>query len=128
MADRIVYTKFSNDRARQYCIKTDIIKRDENKVVRKEALIPESRSHILAMLQTEQKLGDMLSRSKMVPNHIVGSGEDYVEFEYIQGQAYDEILDDYVLCGDLVAQWIFTATGELTVRKCTGATFPKLHI
>ena len=100
MADRIVYTKFSNDRARQYCIKTDIIKRDENKVVRKEALIPESRSHILAMLQTEQKLGDMLSRSKMVPNHIVGSGEDYVEFEYIQGQAYDEILDDYVLCGD----------------------------
>ena len=84
MADRIVYTKFSNDRARQYCIKTDIIKRDENKVVRKEALTPESRSHILAMLKTEQKLGDMLSRSKMVPNHIVGSGEDFVEFEYIE--------------------------------------------
>ena len=91
--DKIIYTKFSNDRATQYMIATDIIAYDDQRIVRKRAASKEAIKHVLNANEQCKKLEKTLQNTGFVVNKIIGSGMDYVDFEYIEGQSFEQFLD-----------------------------------
>ncbi len=59
-----IYSKYSNERARQFAIRTDICKKaDGEKSVRKYALYPEGREHICHMEKSYEKLSSCYADS-----------------------------------------------------------------
>ena len=61
---RVIYSKYSNERARQFAIRTDICKKaDGEKSVRKYALYPEGREHICHMEKSYEKLSSCYADS-----------------------------------------------------------------
>ena len=60
----MIYSKYSNERARQFAIRTDICKKaDGEKSVRKYALYPEGREHICHMEKSYEKLSSCYADS-----------------------------------------------------------------
>ena len=99
--EKILYTKYSNDRASPFRIATQIIEQNEKKIVRKTAMEEVARSHVLAMKKHEIALNEMFSGTKFKANKIVSFGEDFVDFEYLEGTSYDQILDGYLKNKDM---------------------------
>lgn len=99
--EKILYTKYSNDRAAPFRITTQIIERNGKKIVCKSAMEESSRSHVLAMKKHESALNEMFSGTKFKANKILASGEDFVDFEYLEGTSYDQILDGYLKNKDM---------------------------
>lgn len=100
MTDKIVYSKFSNDRAVQYWIATEIIERNESRIVRKRALHEKAHLHIERIRKWENELNSVLEKSHFLANQIIGNGDNYVEFEYISGESFEQCLDEYLQCQD----------------------------
>lgn len=96
MAEKIIYSKFSNDRATKYCIATDIIEKDSKRIVRKRALNDEAKSHILRLKDMEEKLNNVYDKSCFKVNHVVDFGENFIDYEYIQGKSFDSLLDEFL--------------------------------
>lgn len=94
--EKILYTKYSNDRAASFRIATQIIERGGTKIVRKSAMEAASRSHIIAMKKHEAVLNEMFAGAKFKANKIIAFGDDFVDFEYLEGTSYDQILDGYL--------------------------------
>lgn len=94
--EKILYTKYSNDRMAPFRIATQIIEQGGKKIVRKSAMEESARSHILAIKKHEAALSDMFVGTKFKVNKIVASGDDFVDFEYLEGTSYDQILDGYL--------------------------------
>ncbi len=99
--EKILYTKYSNDRAADFRIATQIIEQDRKKIVRKSAMEESSRFHVLAMKEHENALNEMFSGTKFKANKIVSFGEDFVDFEYLEGTSYDQILDGHLKNRDM---------------------------
>ncbi len=96
MAEKIVYSKYSNDRIEKYCIATDIIERDGNIIVRKKALNNQANEHINKLLFSEKELITQFKQSRFEVNKIIDSSDGIVEFEFIHGKTFDCILDEYL--------------------------------
>ena len=99
--EKILYTKYSNDRAASFRISTQIVERNGKKIVCKSAMEESSRTHVLAMKKHESALNEMFSGTKFKANKIVSFGEDFVDFEYLEGTSYDQILDGYLKNKDM---------------------------
>lgn len=86
-----IYSRFSNDRAKKYAIRTDIVNRD-NKCAIKYPVFDETKEHI----NNIKKAYDLLkaryegSNLKICPCENDGEG---LLFEYIEGETLEEILD-----------------------------------
>ena len=91
------YAKFSNDRAPEYRIRTDILK-DENKEweVRKYPLGEEAKGHILGMGEAYKSLTERYRGGKVTFNEcrIVDTEDEvYASFEFIKGTPLSEKMD-----------------------------------
>lgn len=131
--ENILYTKYSNDRAASFRIATQIIERDGKKIVRKSAMEETARPHVLAMKKREQTLNEMFAGTKFKANKIIAVGDDFVDFEYVDGTSYDQILDLCLKNNDLdgfctVASNFFEeleklATAEFHANEITNDVF-----
>ncbi len=88
------YAKYSNDRASEYAIRTEISIEDTNKTVRKYALSEEAAEHIknmeVAYIDLTRRFeGGQLEVNKCAINES-GTG---IEFEFVEGITLEEILD-----------------------------------
>lgn len=97
-----LFTKYSNDRAKEYSIRTDIFwGTDKKKHIRKKACTKSARKHIANMLSWEDKLKVLYSDTKLEINKIEFFTEEEIIFEYIDGvpflQKLEKLLsqDDY---------------------------------
>ena len=99
--EKILYTKYSNDRAASFRISTQIVERNGKKIVRKSAMEESARPHVLAMKKHETAMNEMFSGTKFKANKILASGDDFVDFEYLEGTRYDQILDGYLKNKDI---------------------------
>ncbi len=96
----VMYTKYSNDRAPQYQIKT-VICRDESgkKQVRKYPLTEESKEHVRSMLLAYENLCKRYENSALEINkcQVVDRSEElYAAFEFVQGRPLSELMDECV--------------------------------
>lgn len=90
----ICYSKFSNDRKEDFCIRTDIVE-DENKrkSVRKVALTPKAEAHMEGMESYYEKLSARYKNSALTLNRLEKNKEG-LSFEYLEGKTLEEAFDD----------------------------------
>ena len=99
----IKYTKFSNDRAEEFAIRTDIYQ-DElgNRTVFKTALNEKAVSHIQNIYTAYEKLTEKYRGSKLKVNQC-SLDEKAVQLEYVKGKTLEMLLDDCLDKGNEVA-------------------------
>ena len=89
------YVKYSNDRAPQFAIRTDIVKDDTGYMVKKYGMGKHSQEHIDRMLQLRAKLEEAYAGTGLSFNQCKKQN-DGLAFEYIQGVTLEEILDECI--------------------------------
>lgn len=103
------YVKYSNDRAREFRIRTEICRDGQGKrVVRKYPLVPEAREHVRKMAWACEELTRRYEGSGLSVNRcrLVELGEDcYAEFAYEAGRPLSELLDECLEKGDQEGFW-----------------------
>ena len=91
------YVRYSNDRAPEYCIKTEIFHdRHGNRSVAKRPLSEESYAHVEKMKEAFEKLTQRYKDGKLdinVCRLYRYDGMPSAEFEFVEGQTLSELLD-----------------------------------
>ena len=91
---KIIYSKYSNERADQFKIRTDILEDLEGiKFVHKTALTSEAQSHINNIYTNYNLLSKQYKNSKICINKCCKI-ETGLEFEYVEGRTLTEELDE----------------------------------
>ena len=91
------YAKYSNDRAPEYAIKTEIT----SKGVYKIPLCPEARKHIANMAHNYEKLKERYEGSSLNINKCTfNENEGYALFEFVNGITLEERMDEALSRGD----------------------------
>ncbi len=88
------YVKYSNDRAGEYALRTDIVETPKGKVVRKIPLDNRAKAHIKGMQDAYERLRKRYEGSGLVINPCsLGEDGGYAEFPFEQGVTLEELLD-----------------------------------
>lgn len=107
----VQYVKYSNDRAREFQIRTEVCLDDQGKrVVRKYPLTREAREHVHRMAWACEELTRRYEGSGLSVNkcRLVEQGEDCcAEFEYVAGRPLTELLDECLEKGDQERFWSY---------------------
>lgn len=94
----IIYSKFSNERDRKFAVRTDILEDNGRRFVKKSALYPEGKTHVVNMLRWYEELFKMYEKAPFTCN-FCEKGEDGVFFEYVNGKTLEEELDELLTEG-----------------------------
>ena len=91
----IVYAKYSNDRAEEYILRTEMVETNWGKMIRKIPLSEKAQDHVRAMEHAYQLLlrryeGGALHINPCIP----AENGSYVEFPYEKGTALSQLLDE----------------------------------
>ncbi len=91
----ILFSKFSNDRAPEFQIVTEIIEEDGKKSVRKHALNPSAERHILAQKEIFLELEKIFEGTCFQANKVELKDKDAF-FEFLEGETLEQHLDSYL--------------------------------
>lgn len=96
----IKYAKYSNDRAQQYAVRTDIYEEpDGARFVKKVPLSEKAAAHVDGILAAHDKLEQKYAGSRFAINRCE-KAPDGVFLEYLPGQTLEELLDERLDAGD----------------------------
>lgn len=120
--NRIVYSKYSNERSRKFQIRTDIIE-DENKrrQVCKSACTKEAQDHIDQIDVWRQKLNQAYASTMLEANKCTKK-DGKLYFEFMEGQTFEERLDnllkqeDYAALIDEIKNFFETVKKTLSLK------------
>lgn len=105
----VQYVKYSNDRAREFRIRTEIGRDSRGRpVVRKYPLTAEAADHVRGMAWACEKLTERYAGSELSVNRcrLAGQGNDFhAEFEYVAGRPLTELLDECLEKGEQEEFW-----------------------
>lgn len=92
------YVRYSNDRAENFRIRTEILRDDRgNRIVRKYPLTKEAEAHVRHMMEAYEKLKGRYAGSRLDVNVCHPGEEDgipYAEFEFVSGRPLSELMDE----------------------------------
>ena len=98
----ISYVKYSNDRAPEYALRTEILETDEGKVVRKVAMNEEAVVHLQKLPHYCRLLKERYAGSGLCINECsLAKDGSYVQFVYEEGVTLENCLDDCLNRDDL---------------------------
>lgn len=101
----IKYVKYSNDRAPEYAIKTEICRNDRGDIrVRKYPLQEESKDHVRGMALAYENLSDKYKGGRLEINKCIveeNGDELYAQFEFVPGIPLSELMDKCLERDDL---------------------------
>ena len=100
--ERVLYSKFSDDRKKKYCIRTDIIEANGIKSVRKVPLYAEGQSHMNYINEVYTLLRQQYEDKKLLFNKCELK-EDGVYLEYISNETLQMQMEAYIDAGDEAA-------------------------
>lgn len=95
-----LYNKFSNDRRKEYAIRTEILRDGDERYVRKYNLFPEGEQYMDYMVQIYSALVNrfaQLNRIEVLPCKRIDNG---VEFPFIKGKTLHQVLLEAIKNGD----------------------------
>lgn len=98
------YVRYSNDRAPEYAIRTQIGRREDGtKYVRKYPCSQAAEGHIAGLQGAYEGLKERYEGSSLSINtcELVQNDEVYAEFEFVEGKPLTELLDACLECGDI---------------------------
>lgn len=95
---KIIFTKYSNERARRFALRTDIIQAGEpfGRYVRKRAMYPNGSDHIRNIERWYKELSRRYGESGIHLNQCQLQ-EDGLKLEYLEGDTLEHVLDKYLL-------------------------------
>ncbi|PBH14860.1 hypothetical protein BGV19_05630 [Clostridioides difficile] len=94
---KIIYSKYSNERNKKFQIRTSILQNDDGKkIVKKLAIVDESKKHIDDIFENFERLKDNYYLDERVKINLCNKTEDGLEFEYLEGMTLDKIIDDFM--------------------------------
>lgn len=98
----ISYARYSNDRAPEYRIVTEIVQQQESKAVRKRALSAEGVSHMKNIRQNSELLAKKYegSQLRICPCKLVDEGKA-VLFPFVRGRQLSELMDEKLARDDI---------------------------
>lgn len=93
MQNRIIFTKYSNDRAERFCIRTQLVEReDKRRFLMKSAENEKGIAHIKHIVTAGETLALLYEESRFLMNRCF-LDEDQVILEYLDGHTLEEELD-----------------------------------
>lgn len=118
---KIVYSKFSNERNRELAIRTEIVQDDDLHVrcVKKTPLYDEGAEHVLNMLTWEKMLADKYNHTNISINH-GQRRENSVVFEYLEGKTLETVLDELYADGKYEELLVIFREYVDIIRKANG--------
>lgn len=97
---KIVFTKYSNDRADCFSIRTDIWQdEDGSRVVQKTPMHPQAHAHLENLRRWKERLDEVYREYGYVFNQGRNLEDGGVELEYVQGETLEERLDSLLDAG-----------------------------
>lgn len=91
----ISYVKYSNDRAAEYAVKTEIVEAEDGRKVRKVPMNEQAKCHIEKMARYYELLKARYEGSSLKINPcMLAEDGSYAEFPYEKGVTLEELLDD----------------------------------
>lgn len=91
--EQILFTKYSNDRAEAFCIRTDIVKTADRIEVRKVPVSEAAKKHVRDMKDWEEVLDRLYKKNHIIANRCELRG-DTACFEFLKGRTLEEHLDE----------------------------------
>lgn len=89
------YVKYSNDRAPEFAIRTDIIEEDKECNVVKYGMTKAADSHIANMEAMSKRLEAVYAKAGLFVNHC--EKKDGLVFEFLDGVTLEEVLDECII-------------------------------
>lgn len=119
--DKLIYTKYSNERCARFAIRTDIYEDEQGRrCVRKYADTEAARPHIEHIQTVYEQMQTQFAGSRFVPNRAELHPE-YIEFEYVEGETLEKQLDAYLAADDQKGFAALVNTYADEVRRVYGA-------
>lgn len=97
--EQTIYTKYSNDRAESFMIRTDIVKGPKGYEVRKVPVSKASEEHVQNMKHWEEELNRLYVKNGICANRCVLK-DGMACFEFLKGRTYEAKLDELRLYRD----------------------------
>lgn len=88
------YIRYSNDRAEEYRIATEIVTEEDVRIIKKHALSEEAKKHIARMKPMYEVLCKRYSSGRLVVNPLLSVEDGTAVFSYEKGTPLSELLDD----------------------------------
>jgi len=95
------YIRYSNDRAEEYRIATEIMTEDEVRVVKKHALTEDAKAHIARIEPMYELLTKRYASGGLVINPLLGVENGTATFAYETGTPLSQLLDEYLMKDDI---------------------------
>lgn len=95
------YIRYSNDRAEEYRIATEILTENDTRVVKKHALSEAAKKHIDRMEPMYELLKKRYTSGRLVVNPLLAVGDGTATFSYENGTPLTELLDGYLKRNDI---------------------------
>ena len=98
--ERVLYTKYSSGRNKDFSIQTRIVRGSDGKnILYKKAEYQEGQSHIAHIAEDEQKLASLWQERGQLCANRCNVRKGRIEFEYLQGVTVEEELDELLAKG-----------------------------
>ncbi len=96
--NKMIFTKYSNERARRFSLRTDIVEDCQTGVrcVKKHAMYPNGGDHIRNIQRWYQELSQRYGESGIRLNRCELIGDE-LTLEYLEGDTLEHVLDKYLL-------------------------------
>lgn len=120
--EKLIYTKYSNERSACFSIRTDIYEDEQGRrCVRKYADTEAARPHIEHIQTVYEQMQTQFRGSRFVPNKAELHPE-YIEFEYVEGETLEKQLDAYLAADDQEGFAALVNTYADEVRRVYGVS------
>lgn len=96
--EKIIFSKFSNDRRRELSTLTEIVLSNNIKKIRKVALFPEGEKHLEHINYIYHQLIEQYKDKQILINQCIVQ-KSFLQFEYIEGKTLKEIFDEFQRLG-----------------------------
>ena len=95
------YIRYSNDRAEEYHIATEILTENDTRVVKKHALSESAKKHVERMEPMYELLKKRYTSGRLVVNPLLAVEDGTATFSYENGTPLTELLDGYLKRNDI---------------------------
>lgn len=120
--EKLIYTKYSNERSARFAIRTDIYEDEQGRrCVRKYADTEAARPHIEHIQTVYEQMQTQFRGSRFVPNKAELHPE-YIEFKYVEGETLEKQLDAYLAADDQEGFAALVNTYADEVRRVYGVS------
>lgn len=97
--EKLIYSKYSNERSSRFSLRTDIMEQNGVRTVRKTPLGKEGEEHVASLKKWGEELGKIFENSPFVCNRCTLDGKSAV-LEYVSGETLEEHLDSLLQQGE----------------------------